>query len=253
MPSPIPRVPPSHNIQHIEKAGQPEEHNHSEPFTCQPHTSRTNADPIPRASCTESFVATEENKGQGLSDTHTAGDAGSDGKWDYVWISQHHSLADYPNTWRHPVELLIEFLDIHPDMKSPGCTNPNDSDKNVADSDPKAGEQSDANSHEHPLDLSILQEKVSSMLSKPNSGVNRGESAQSTTERRAVTLQRLLKKDFAGCVFVPTPKSLPLNCPSLHLHRWRPEVITSDDNDRAEAAYMYGKVKVICAQGIIYK
>lgn len=29
-------------------------------------------------------------------------------RWDYVWLSQHHSVEQYPECWAHPLELLLQ-------------------------------------------------------------------------------------------------------------------------------------------------
>lgn len=191
----------------------------------------------------------------------TGSESTGEGKWEYVWISQHQSLHDIPTSWKHPLQILLHFVEEHKNdvtFIEPSQSKPNDvATSSSKDLDPEKPRTDEPETHTHRddnLSCGSLSESLSTIFSTSRINESRmRESAVSSTERRAVTLQRLLKKDFAGCVFIPSPSSLPLSCPSLHLHRWRPEVIANDDNEGAEAAYMYGKVKVICAQGVIYR
>ena len=169
-------------------------------------------------------------------------DDGSQKQWEYVWVSQHHSLVDYPSCWRHAVNILLSYL------------SERNKDDSKSGSKPISAVKSRTQSATGKISGDGVTGQEGTSTEKKNvDGAHKRGGRTSLHEVRAVSLQRLLKKDFADCVFVHLPKSLPLNCPSLHLHRWKPGVITDDDNERAESAYIYGQVKVICAQGIIYR
>ena len=140
----------------------------------------------------------------------------NEGRWDYRWVVQHHSLQSYPHYWKHPVELLLNFRKqtIYHKYGDGQCTVPN-----------------------LPNTESYEQDKMQTT---------------SSNARKYLSLKAVDKRTLKHCVYSPVPKSLPLNCVSSHLHVWNIAPV-EDGGCEEGAAFLHGRIKVICVHGIIYR
>lgn len=82
-------------------------------------------------------------------------------------------------------------------------------------------------------------------LSKPASNTPPAGSNHKPSD--SLSIRRILKKDFRGCMFSQPPRSLTLNCGAQHLHKW-PHLV-----ENPETAYLHGRVTVISIQAVIYR
>ena len=126
----------------------------------------------------------------------------NENRWDYKWVSQNHSILDYPENWKHPVELLLEYKTD------------------------KIYEQygfSEENEH--------------------------------GKKERGLQLKAVEKTTLKNCVYLPLPRSLPLNCPNSHLHKWKAEIQPdgTGSDQFEDSVFVQGRIKVICINGYIYR
>ena len=78
------------------------------------------------------------------------------------------------------------------------------------------------------------------------SDISESATKKETTVAPLTKLKMLYEKN---CTFGSLPQSLPLNCQAPHLHRRTKGAVTNQKED----AYIQGRVKVVCLQGIVYK
>ncbi|KAK2170996.1 hypothetical protein NP493_1116g00002 [Ridgeia piscesae] len=143
-----------------------------------------------------------------------AGDTDSGPGRTYVWTTQHHSVADYPDHWHHPVELLLSYVSM--------ATNDDES-----------------------LASHCLTNKTE------NKNLAAGTRDRESSEVITSLVENRKTNKLVPCVVTRLPQALPLNCTAQQLHRWRNDDATVPSG--GSEVYYGGRLKVVCSQGVIYR
>ena len=160
--------------------------------------------------------------GDEAGDTGDTGDTEGGPRRTYAWTMQHHSVADYPDHWRHPVELLLRYVSM--------ATN---GDKND-------GERCESSASD------LLTNKTEKKNSAAGTTGDRDPS-----EVIASLVEDRRTNELVPCVVTRLPQALPLNCTAQQLHRWRNDDTTLPSG--GSEVYYGGRLKVVCSQGVIYR
>ena len=150
-----------------------------------------------------------------------AGDTDSGPGRTYVWTTQHHSVADYPDHWHHPVELLLSYVSM--------ATN---------------GDKNDGE-HDESLASHCLTNKTE------NKNLAAGTRDRESSEVITSLVENRKTNKLVPCVVTRLPQALPLNCTAQQLHRWRNDDATVPSG--GSEVYYGGRLKVVCSQGVIYR
>lgn len=175
----------------------------------------------------------------------TIGDGTSlnDAQWDYAWMTQHFSVHDCPQVWQHPLNLATEFIQKQRTVKFESDNDKEDTQNNTILGDSR-NKNENVFEQLKPLNISLDSNKSnkdeSQMASKHEISFKYFEH---NSERETLT----------KCVFCTITKSLPQNCISSHLHKWGNKEFWDTEEKLAEAAFVNGRIKVICTYGIIYR
>ncbi len=203
-------------------------------------------------------------------------------KWEYVWVVQHYSIQECPDCWQHPLKILVDFvspldgtvssleqsiLELQRQRNTTDSTQEitHNSDTDIKESQTTApqsleGSYQETQDSKQSIGKGNLGNIMSSLdcqsLYQSPKSIKESFSEIDVTvleSSRNGSLRRLLKRDFSGCVFSTVPRSLALNCTLQHLHKWQSHLVEDDELMLDAAAYLHGRVKVICSSGIIYR
>ena len=201
-----------------------------------------------------------------LQEVSASGDRGDSnpstmhGQWDYAWMTQHFSVDRYPEVWQHPLYLALEATQHKKSVTFEEIGEPSASvilDKGEEDGGTRSSIESinEENNCDNDNDLVALAFKKLEMNEELEciSQISSIKSTEDGNQSVVASLKQFGDKGLTSCVFSPVPKSLPLNCVASHLHKWGTKEFWDTEGKLAEAAFLNGRIKVVCSKGVVYR
>ncbi|XP_013421186.1 uncharacterized protein C5orf34 homolog [Lingula anatina] len=177
-------------------------------------------------------------------DTLAHGEAGKS-KWDYVWMSQHFSLKNYPECWRQPLKLAEQIW--HRSLKK------DDDSREGAHS---SGE-SDGDIHNDNCTCQLMKDSADADITQKGckfgkKSLGSGEKVNYKANMCSCRSQNRswLESQYVYKLKSSLPHSLPSNCSALHLHKWKAADAPLVNLDLGA---FWSKVKVACIGGVVYR
>ncbi|XP_064639068.1 uncharacterized protein C5orf34 homolog [Lineus longissimus] len=195
---------------------------------------------------------------RGVDDTSDDGDAKGENqkipeqkvRWSYTWSIQYHSVASCPECWQHPLDLLLE----HRKQKMQDF----DGEENKENSGNVLGENQDDvldKNWEGNVEKADGDEDVHKNEGNGKQTIEENGETENFPDRAPseMTSDSGIDGEEMESVMSTLPVALPLQCSRHHLHRWRKPDGSKDYDTDAEACCFYGRVRVICSEGVIYR
>ncbi|XP_038050035.1 uncharacterized protein C5orf34 homolog isoform X2 [Patiria miniata] len=158
-------------------------------------------------------------------------------KHGYTWVIQHHTVEQYPEFWKHPLHLALNF-----DPKQHTCTL---SPKNETNKSFEGSAVSDMNTRTS-QDKICLTSKVLRDLNLNKKIVN---SETECIDKTSKTQQESVTDVVASTL----PAPLPLTCGDSHRHKWRKDAGARGVDIVEEDVPVGQSIKVWFSNGIIYR